>query len=116
MTTQHLHLADTTTPEPGETLDSLTQMAAELIEEIDDTVTTLRETLTKISVLSRQPTNSAQLLSLKEVELALGVSRSTVHRLTHPTPDGKDPVLPTVPIRGVRKVSRADLDAYLRSA
>jgi len=102
------------TPEPGENLVSLTRMAHELVADITETAALLQITLAKISSIADQPlADSKQLLTLAEVQQLLGVSRSTVHRLTHPRPDGADPQLPVVMLRGVKRVRRADLDALV---
>ena len=91
---------------------SLTKMAEELVADLNDTLPLLQTTLAKIHALAGQPaTHSKQLLTLADVETLLGVSRTTVHRLTHPGPDGSAPDLPVVMFRGVKRVRRSDLDA-----
>jgi len=100
--------------EPGENLVSLTRMAEELVADIKESAALLQTPLTKISSIVGQPVaDSKQLLTLAEVQKLLGVSRSTVHRLTHPRPDGSDPELPVVMFRGVKRVRRGDLDALV---
>lgn len=110
-------VTSTTTPEPGESLITLTKMAEELVADLNDTLPLLQTTLAKIHALAGRPdTHSKQLLTLADVEALLGVSRTTVHRLTHPGPGGSAPDLPVVMFRGVNKgCSQLHRDSFRRS-